>query len=203
MQSRRLRLIGVAVVCFGFVALPAVTRAQATGTPVAADGKGAIGLGLIGAELGAVIPALAGVDATWAYIVFPVVGAAGGAVAGYFAIDKPDHAELSVAMLTAGMVLVIPALVFTLAETAYDGESDTAASQPRTLANAREAQRRARAVSPEARARAARAASGSGMLRLSDGELALAAPGVSIVPSVQRGDTRLAGVSVSLLSGRF
>jgi hypothetical protein len=41
------------------------------------------------------------------------------------------------------------------------------------------------------------------MLRLSDGEFALNAPGVAIVPSVQRGDTRLAGVSVSLLSGRF
>jgi hypothetical protein len=207
MQSRWLRLIGVAVVCLGFASLPAISRAQSTpaqvGTPVSASGKGAIGLGLVGAELGAVIPALAGVDATWAYIVFPVVGAAGGAVAGYFAIDKPDHAELSVVALTVGMTLIIPALVITLSETAYDAESDTAA-MPRTLASTRAVQpRRQHVISPEARARAARAAAGSGLLRLADGELALAAPGFAILPSVQRGDTRLAGVSLSLLSGRF
>jgi hypothetical protein len=207
MQSRWLRLIGVAVVCLGFASLPAVSRAQTStgspGSPVTAGAKGTIGLGLVGAELGAVIPALAGVDATWAYIVFPVVGAAGGALAGYFAIDKPDHAELSVVALTVGMTLIIPALVVTLSATAYNAESDTAA-MPRSLASSRAApQHQARVISPEARARAARAAAGTGMLRLSEGQLALAAPGFAILPSVQRGEARLSGVSVSLLSGRF
>lgn len=200
MQSRWLRMIGVAVVCLGFAALPAVSRAQ--GSPVASNYKAAVGLGLVGAELGSVIPAIAGVDATWAYIVFPIIGAAGGAVGGYFAIDKQDHAELSVVALTAGMALVIPALVLTLSLTAYDGGSDSATAPTRTGVAEAHAPR-PRQISAETQARIARAAAGSGMVRLSDGALALAAPGFSILPSMQRGETRLSGVSVSLLSGRF
>jgi hypothetical protein len=85
--------------------------------------KGKIGLGLIGAELGFVIPALAGMEDTWAYIVFPIVGAAGGAVAGHFLIDQnfgPGEGEVPVAILAAGMALVVPTMVLTLALTAYD-----------------------------------------------------------------------------------
>ncbi|HEY2735959.1 MAG TPA: hypothetical protein VGI70_18305 [Polyangiales bacterium] len=175
--------------------LPASSQAQ--GKPVASNYKGAVGLGLIGAELGAVIPAVAGVDATWAYIVFPVIGAAGGAVGGYFAIDHQDHAQLSVIALTAGMALIIPALVVTLSETAYDAESDTASNSRGGVASARHEPTRSE------RTLRARAAAGSGLLRLSEGEFALSAPGVAIVPSAQRGDTRLAGMSMSLLSGRF
>jgi hypothetical protein len=205
MQSRlrmnSVRMIGVAVVCLGFAALPAVSRAQ--GSPVASNYKAAVGLGLVGAELGSVIPAIAGVDATWAYIVFPIIGAAGGAVGGYFAIDKQDHAELSVVALTAGMALVIPALVLTLSLTAYDGDSDSATAPTREGVAEARAPQRPRQISPETQARIARAAAGSGMLRLSDGALALATPGFSILPGMQRGETRLSGVSVSLLSGRF
>ena len=40
--------------------------------------------GLIGAELGFVMPALAGARVRWPYIVFPLIGAGGGAVAGIF-----------------------------------------------------------------------------------------------------------------------
>ena len=51
---------------------------------VTPDGKGIVGLGLIGAELGFVIPALvqeaAGTNEWWPYLVFPVVGAAALAV---------------------------------------------------------------------------------------------------------------------------
>ena len=53
-----------------------------TTDPLTADFKGMIGLGLIGAELGFVVPALAGARDTWVYIVFPVLGAGGGAVGG-------------------------------------------------------------------------------------------------------------------------
>ena len=96
---------------------------------LSADFKGHIGLGLIGAELGLVIPAWAGARGVWPYIrVSPVVGAGGGALAGYFLLEKNDHAELAVASLVAGMALAIPALVATLAATAYepDIESPTA-----------------------------------------------------------------------------
>lgn len=176
MRTESLRFstaLKIAVVTLGLVCSASGASAQFR-EPVPADFKGAVGLGLFGAELGAVIPALAGMDATWAYIVFPAVGAAGGAVAGYFAIDNPGHAQLSVVALTAGMALIIPALVVTLSLTAYDPEGE------RDDAKRRKVRRLA--------------AAGPGLLRVSHGELALAAPGIGPTPS---------GLSMSLLSGRF
>jgi hypothetical protein len=196
MQARWLRSVGMTVLVLGVSFAPAMSHAQSSGKPVAADFKGAVGLGLIGAELGAVIPALAGLDAAWGYIVFPVIGAAGGAVGGYFALDHAGHAQLSVVALTAGMALVIPALVATLSLTAYNPTSDSETQRAGSSGLASvQAARRAKL--------AARAASGTGMLRVSEGELALAAPGVAIVPTTDKGELRVAGVSVSLLSGRF
>lgn len=95
-------------------------------TQVSTGFKATLGLGLVGAELGFVVPALAGMDQTWAYIVFPVVGATAGALTGYFLIDDGGAPELSVAMLTVGMALVIPAMVATLALTAYDPDDEGA-----------------------------------------------------------------------------
>jgi hypothetical protein len=191
--------IGIAVVAVAAAVGPATVRAQSSiGSPVAANYKGAVGLGLIGAELGAVIPAVAGLDATWAYFVFPVIGAAGGAVGGYFAIDHAGHAELSVAALTLGMALVIPALVVTLAETAYNPESDGEGEAART----RRRQTARLTPADHARFRSARGA-GNGLLRLAPGEIALAAPGVALLPSVERGELHLSGVNVALVSGRF
>jgi hypothetical protein len=186
MRILSFRSISIAVVTLGLVC-SSVQAQEAYRQPVPADFKGAVGLGLVGAELGAVIPALAGLDATWAYIVFPVVGAAGGAVAGYFAIDNTGHAQLSVAALTLGMALVIPALVITLSLTAYDPQGDTDEGE------ARNKLRRARQL----------AAAGPGMLRMSRGELALAAPGVALVPGQTAEPWRVSGVSVSLFSGQF
>jgi hypothetical protein len=203
MRSRWLQFIGVAMVSLAVMALPAVSGARAQGKKVEADYKGAVGLGLVGAELGAVIPALAGVDATWAYIVFPAVGAAGGAVAGYFAIDNAGHAELSVAALTVGMALVIPALVVTLWATAYDPDDSPNATRSGGPGLASRGHLPRPRLSAQAQRRVSLASAGAGMLRLADGELALATPGLALVPSVQRGEMRLAGVNVSLLSGRF
>jgi hypothetical protein len=192
--------IGIALVGVATAVVPGATsraHAQAQGSigsPVGADYKGAVGLGLVGAELGAVIPALAGMDETWAFIVFPVVGAAGGALAGYFAIDNPGHADISVVALTAGMALVIPALVTTLALTAYDPESeqqDGAATRTQRRHTAR-----------LKLLRSARFA-GSGLLRVSEGQLALAAPGIALLPTATRGELQLSGVNVALFSGRF
>ena len=200
MHSRWLRFIVVAVMCFGFEFASATSQAHAQDEKIDADFKGAVGLGLVGAELGAVIPAIAGVDATWAYIVFPIIGAGGGAAAGYFAIDHAGHAEASVAVLTAGMALVIPALVVTLWATAYDPDDEPSAS---TRGSGYTRARVRPALSASAQRQVALARAGSGALRLTDGKLALAAPGVSLVPGVERGEMRLAGANVSLLSGRF
>jgi hypothetical protein len=109
---------------------PARASAQCVaGTPTCArvspTAKGMIGLGLIGAELGFVIPALvqeaAGTNEWWPYLVFPVIGAAGGVVGGYFMEQETQNsAEVDVAFLAVGLALVVPALVTTLALTAYD-----------------------------------------------------------------------------------
>jgi hypothetical protein len=151
--------------------------------PVDPDFKGAIGLGLIGTELGFVIPALAGARDAWAYIVFPIAGAAGGAAAGYFAIEQgTDSAELAVATLVTGMALIIPAMVITLSATAYDPDDELPAA-----ANA----------APPA------------MVRLEQNDVRLGAPAVALVEARPGREALVAGARperqwrVSLFSGRF
>lgn len=189
----RLRFCAVVLVLaglFGSVG-PAVGVAHAQNNQVEADFKGAVGLGLVGAELGAVIPAIAGLDATWAYIVFPVVGAAGGGIAGYFALDRADKVELSVVALTAGMALILPALIATLQLTSY-GDDDQPPPAPGTFA--RNEKQRLRVQK--------QLAAGPGMLRMSEGRLALQAPGLALLPGA-RGESPVSGVNVALMSGRF
>jgi hypothetical protein len=143
---------------------------------VSADFKGTIGLGLIGAELGFVLPAVAGLDDWWAFVVFPIVGAAGGAVAGYFLLEEGDgHPEAAVAVLVAGMALIVPATVLTLSATAYDPEEDVGdesdlAAKSRSRARRHSVQQMARAAGP-------------GVVRLSDKGIFLGAPVVApVVP---------------------
>jgi hypothetical protein len=103
-------------------------RAQVVHEPASASGKGTVGLGLIGAELGFAIPAIIGVDEVWPYIVFPTVGAAGGAIAGYFAIDANNEHVAGVAVLATGLALVLPTVVLTVSALRYDPERDEEAS---------------------------------------------------------------------------
>lgn len=81
---------------------------------VRATPKGTIGLGLVGAEIGLIIPSVSGLREPWALTVFPVVGATGGALAGYFALDKPGREKGSVAALVVGLAGVIPAVLVTV-----------------------------------------------------------------------------------------
>lgn len=115
---------------------PSRAEAQCMPSPtcsrVSPDGKGIVGLGLIGAELGFVIPALvqeaAGTNEWWPYLVFPVVGAAAGAIGGYFMEQETQNSpEVDVAFLAVGLALVVPTLVATLALTAYDPGQDAVA----------------------------------------------------------------------------
>jgi multidrug transporter EmrE-like cation transporter len=204
----RLRGWAVALVflgcCLGGSLAP--NRTQAQESRIQADFKGAIGLGLVGAELGAVIPALAGMEATWAYIVFPAVGAAGGAVAGYFVLDRGDHVGLSVVALTAGMGLVVPALIATLQLTTYSGPDDKMESAPGTMVRAPAS---APVVTPSTQRRLAverrarrQLGAGSGLVRVTDGQLALAAPGFGLMTG-DNGTRGISGVSLALMSGQF
>jgi hypothetical protein len=173
---------------------------EQTPNPLEADFKGTVGLGLVGAELGFVIPALAGAEGVWPYIVFPVVGAGAGAVSGYFLLEKGDgHPELAVASLMVGMALFIPAMVFTIAETSYDPESDAANGSPALARNGK-------------RLHAARryAEAGPGMVRYAaDGSLLLAPPAVTAGHSDSPREALRTGaplsneLRLSLLSGRF
>jgi hypothetical protein len=168
-------------------ARPAFAQAmepEAAPSPLKADLKGTIGLGLIGTELGFVVPALLGARDWWAFVVFPVVGAVGGGVAGYFLLEQGGgEPELSVAALSAGMALFIPAMVVTIAQTAYEPERAT------TIV--------ARAPAP------------GGLVRYERERLALSVPAVGVVPGASQRESLRTGAStatalrVSVLSGQF
>jgi hypothetical protein len=199
MTVRSLRLLLAAVFTLSLLAAPesALARddedaADLEPEPLDADFKGMIGLGLIGAELGLVVPALAGARDTWAFIVFPLIGAGGGAAAGYFLLEKDDgKPELAVAALATGMALFIPALVVTLAATAYEPETEVAANG-----------------APSRRVQLA-AAAGPGLLRWSERGLLLAPPviasghSVSAKEALRTGASRAREVRVPVLSGVF
>lgn len=103
-------------------------RAEAQVSTVQAVPKGAIGLGLLGAELGLIVPAIFGARDWWPYLVFPVLGAGGGAVGGYFMdvqMQRSGTPEVSVAIMAIGMALLVPTIIGTLALTAYAPPSES------------------------------------------------------------------------------
>ncbi|MCB9593600.1 MAG: hypothetical protein H6719_12775 [Sandaracinaceae bacterium] len=153
LRNRLTQVAGLAILLAMTPEIMAPQQVQAQCTPsvrcvtVGADGKGILGLGIIGAEIGFMLPAIivgAGgheLDEWWAYVLFPVVFAAGGAVAGYFALEEPvqivpatptsparrvnGFPEAAVAVLAVGMALIVPTFVGVLALTSYNpGASD-------------------------------------------------------------------------------
>ena len=120
MGELNVQRIGSALALLAVFSLSAVPRAaEAQGSTVVfedlrATPKGTIGLGLVGAELGLIIPSVSGLNKAWALSVFPIVGATGGALAGYFALDKPGRSKGSVAVLVVGLAGVMPAILVTV-----------------------------------------------------------------------------------------
>jgi hypothetical protein len=139
-------LIGVLVAALATAAVaPSSASAQATPEPtrqVRADFKGLIGGGILGAEIGFIVPAIlvhAGVrelDEVWSWILFPTLGAVGGAIAGYFALEDPANGttmsgevqrgfpEAAVAVFATSIALIVPTFVGVLALTSYDPARD-------------------------------------------------------------------------------
>ncbi|MFT3921521.1 MAG: hypothetical protein QM778_03200 [Myxococcales bacterium] len=78
---------------------------------------GTIGLGLLGAEVGLILTPTFGLqDHWWAWVLFPTVGAAGGAVAGALAFDPHDPGpKVTLTLMGVGMALVVPAIVGAMA----------------------------------------------------------------------------------------
>lgn len=125
------RIAGVALIAAVVLAAgQALAQDEAAAGPVAPDEDvkaewvGVSGGVLVGAELVLAIEALIGVEETWAWVVFPILGAAGGGVGGYF-LEKAAP-EGAVALLVSGMAFLIPTAVAVSASTAYDPEAEGA-----------------------------------------------------------------------------
>jgi hypothetical protein len=185
-----------AVLCSESSASAQMMGDQVEGTP-----KGTIGLGLIGAELGLIIPVSAGLDETWSLIVFPVAGGALGAVTGYFAFDNhtgKTFRGLSLGSFVLGMGMIIPTIVITVGklrynEDDYDDERQDAQSESEQASRLRE-----------------EIAAGPALLRYTGGRLRLSMPGVEVLPINAAGQVASFGttstgteVRFTLLSGAF
>jgi hypothetical protein len=92
--------------------------------------KGAVGGGLLGAEVVMLVEAALEVKPAWAYIVGGLAGGAAGAVGGYYAETGTDSAKLGMYLLTAGMALAIPTTVAVLSSTAYKPPADYVEDRP-------------------------------------------------------------------------
>lgn len=218
MAFKRLGIVAgfAALMIIGSSSFTATAAAQTTPMPTQVESvpKGAIGLGLVGAELGLVLPTAFGLAETWSMIVFPIVGGAAGAIGGYFAFDEPNSAEGGVAMLAIGMALVVPAMVLTLVFTSYDGDDDVA-PEDENEGNFDEefggdADASARRDSAQGVQDAQeRIAAGAGLVHVGSRSLSLGVPGVSVRPSVtaeevQRyGGEQTAEVHLPVVSGSF
>jgi hypothetical protein len=99
--------------CMGTAASPCVT-------PVRPDGKGMIGLGLIGGEIGLIVPAIiqnaAHTNEWWPYLVFPLIGIGAG-IGGGYALEQatPTQPEIDIGIMIGAAVLIVPTIIGTLA----------------------------------------------------------------------------------------
>ncbi len=219
-MNRLAPMMGMLAFCLTLgMAAPQSLQAQETeAAQVDASPKGLIGLGLIGAELGLVIPAAAGLDDTWALITFPAVGALGGALAGHFLIDNNNREKAAVAVLVGGLALVVPSVVLTLALTAYDPDDEEGVAteiegEPEEFGDEEEgtvSEPPAEVETESAalhRARVARA--GGGLVRVGEAGWMLGVPNVSLMPTFTQDELALFGgrqqneLRLSLFSGAF
>lgn len=206
------RMLRVAAITLALsLAVTAVDPVQAHAQEVAQQEsgfKGLFGLGILGAELGLVIPAAAGLDQWWALVVFPAIGAAGGALGGYYGLDRNNQVEASTAILAISIALIVPSVVLTVALRSYDADDedvesvDDEGAPPASAAAEAEASARRRS---ESIARA-----GSGLVRRSEYGLHLGMPGVAVSgrgPTTREdflmGVRPTTEVRVSLFSGVF
>lgn len=109
----------------------AVAQAAAPSTkdvPVEAKGVGLSGGIIAGAEVVLIVEAIIDVEPVWAWWVFPILGAAGGGVGGYY-LEKASPGG-AVGMLIGAMALLIPTAVAISVSRAYDPEEETGTARP-------------------------------------------------------------------------
>lgn len=115
----------------GSITLTHTSKASAQNVNVVTPtAKGIIGCALLGAETVTLIQAAAGARPRWAYIVFPLLGAAAGGVGGYFLEDAAASGTdttltaVNVGTLVLGLGLVVPSVIAYVNATAYRPEND-------------------------------------------------------------------------------
>lgn len=185
MISRSLLLISLSFFLFSASTLMPTNEASAQAPAEvernAAMPKGTIGLGLIGAELGLGIPAALRVKNPFILAATGVVGAAGGALAGYYLIDRHDGSQtsriLAPTFLAVGIAGFIPMTILMVRTARYHPPRDEPGSKERALS------------------------AGGGLLRFDGGNLALAIPYVGFQTSTF--DYRTRETHIALVSGRF
>src|SRR5687768_1226323 len=111
---------------------PGKARAQTAPQAVRIDAspQGIIGTGLLGAEAVIMIEGLAGVRNKWILLGTGALGAAAGAVGGYFIDRTIDNAsgpsEVSSGLLALGLGLIIPTAIVFVNATMYRPEDSAA-----------------------------------------------------------------------------
>lgn len=93
-------------------------QAQVGAETANSGAKATVGGAFLGAEAVMVVEAAFDVQPWWAYAVGGGLGAAGGAVGGFF-VDQQGDPLLSTSFLVAGMVFAIPSTIAVLSATAY------------------------------------------------------------------------------------
>lgn len=132
--SRCRRHLALAAFLLSTAFVSSSAQAQATNPGrVDATPKGTIGASILGAELGLVLPTAFGLSETWSLITFPLVGAGGGAAAGYFLIDNQNRSTISVAVLVSALALAVPSTVLAVHFASYDPEEQRAQAAPALL----------------------------------------------------------------------
>ena len=124
------RFACLAPLALAVVLAPARAHAEVGKTEASPDGKGIVGGGLLGAELVLAVEAAAGVKSPWAYLAGGVLGAAGGAVGGYFVEKEATSARAPMLLLAGGLTLAIPTTVAVLVATSYEPPADYLQDSP-------------------------------------------------------------------------
>jgi len=135
--EKRFTAAAVAAATFAAAFAGSPNEARADG-PVTATAKGAVGGGLLGAEVVCITMGAIGVNRGWPYFVFGGLGAVGGAIGGYF-VEQASVPEPSLYMLAGGLALVIPTLVVSLNATAYKPPETDRPNEPATNEPAKDA----------------------------------------------------------------
>jgi hypothetical protein len=132
LMRRLIKLLGVTTLAV-MIFVPTLSLAQNSNGPsvgtdtIDAKGVGVSGGVFLGGELIVAVEAIIGVDKLWPYLTFPILGAAGGGIGGYFV--EQTSPEGAVAMLVAGLVLLVPAAIAASSALAYDPDEEGALTE--------------------------------------------------------------------------